>query len=70
LAARAELEYRSVARSIFGDDLGRELYALVTTCSDVVAFLKLPETDPTIELVLIAIRVEAEYTFVSRSLSG
>jgi hypothetical protein len=43
---------------------------LVTSYSDVVAFLKLSETDPAIGLVLIAIRVEPEYRSVSRSLSG
>jgi hypothetical protein len=43
---------------------------LVTSCSDVVGFLKSSETDPAIGLVLIAIRVEPEYRFVVRSLSG
>jgi hypothetical protein len=43
---------------------------LVTSYSDVVAFLKLSETDPAIGLVLIAIGVEPEYRSVSRSLSG
>jgi hypothetical protein len=43
---------------------------LVTSCSDVVAFLKLLKTDPMIGFVLIAIGVEAEYRYVSRSLSG
>jgi hypothetical protein len=43
---------------------------LVTSYSDVVAFLKLSKTDPAIGLVLIAIRVEPEYRSVSRSLSG
>jgi hypothetical protein len=43
---------------------------LVTSCSDIVAFLKLSETDPAIGLVLIAIGVELEYTSVSKSLSG
>ncbi len=41
---------------------------MVTSYSDVVAFLKLSETDPAIGLVLIAIRVEPEYRSVSRSL--
>jgi hypothetical protein len=43
---------------------------LVTSCSDVVAFLKLCEIDPAIKLVLIAIGVETEYRPVYRSLSG
>jgi hypothetical protein len=43
---------------------------LVTSCSDVVAFLKLLKTDPMIGFVLIAIGVEVEYRYVSRSLSG
>jgi hypothetical protein len=42
---------------------------LVTSYSDVVAFLKLSETDLVIRLILIAIRVEAEYRSVARSLS-
>jgi hypothetical protein len=43
---------------------------LVTSCSDVVAFLKLSKIDPVIKLVLIAIGVEPEYRLVYRSLSG
>jgi hypothetical protein len=70
LTARAEPKYRSVGRSIFGGDPGGQPYALVTSCSDVVAFLKLSETDPVIRLVLIAIGVEPEYKFVFISLSG
>jgi hypothetical protein len=62
--------YRYVARSIFRGESGGEPYALVTSCSDAVDFLKLSETDPTIGVVLIVIRVELEYRFVSRSLSG
>jgi hypothetical protein len=62
--SRAEPEYRSVARSIFGGDPGGESYALVTFCNDVVAFLKLSETDPTIGLILIAIEIVACYRSV------
>jgi hypothetical protein len=43
---------------------------LVTSCNDVIDFLKLSEIDPTIRLVLIAIGVESEYRSISRSLSG
>jgi hypothetical protein len=43
---------------------------LVTSCSDVVAFLKLSETDSMIGLVLIAIEVEPEYRSISRSRFG
>jgi hypothetical protein len=43
---------------------------LVTSYSDVVAFLKSSETDSAIRLILIAIGVETEYRFVARSLSG
>jgi hypothetical protein len=43
---------------------------LVTSCSDDVAFLKLSKTGPAIGLILIAIEVETEYRYVSRSLSG
>jgi hypothetical protein len=39
-------------------------------CSNVVDFLKSSRTDPIIGLVLIAIGVEPEYRYVSRSLSG
>jgi hypothetical protein len=67
--SRAEPEYRSVARSIFGGDPEGESYALVTFCNYVVAFLKLSETDPTIGLILIAIEIEACYRSVARSLS-
>jgi hypothetical protein len=69
LAASAETEYRSVTRSIFGGVSVGEPYALVTSYNDVVAFFKLSETDPTIALVLITIRVELEYRSVARSLS-
>jgi hypothetical protein len=41
---------------------------LITSCSDVVDFLKSSEIDPVIRLVLIAIEVEPEYRFVARSL--
>jgi hypothetical protein len=41
---------------------------LVTSCSDVVDFLKSSEIDPVIRLVLIAIGVEPEYRFIARSL--
>jgi hypothetical protein len=40
---------------------------LVTSCSDVVAFLK--SSDPVIGLVLIAIGIESEYRSVARSLN-
>jgi hypothetical protein len=70
VAGRAEPEYRSVARSIFGGVPGGEPYALVTSCSDDVAFLKSSETDLTIEHVLIAIGVESEYKSIARSLFG
>jgi hypothetical protein len=43
---------------------------LVTSCSDVVPFLKSSETNPVIGLVLIAIEVDPEYRYVARSLSG
>jgi hypothetical protein len=43
---------------------------LVTSCSDVVAFLKSSKIDPAIGLILIAIGVEAEYRSIARSLSG
>jgi hypothetical protein len=42
---------------------------LITSCCDVVIFLKFSETDPAIRLVLITIRVELEYRSVTRSLS-
>jgi hypothetical protein len=54
----------------FCGDRGGEPYALVTSCSDVVAFLKSSETDSAIGLVLIGIRVEMEYRSVDISLSG
>jgi hypothetical protein len=42
---------------------------LITSCCDVVIFLKFSETDPAIRLVLITIGVELEYRSVTRSLS-
>jgi hypothetical protein len=45
-------------------------WARVYTCSDIVDFLKSYRTNPTIELVLIAIGVEPDYRFISRSLFG
>jgi hypothetical protein len=41
---------------------------LVTSCSNLVAFLKSSETDLVIRLILIAIGVELEYRSVVRSL--
>jgi hypothetical protein len=43
---------------------------LITSCSDIVDFLKSSETDSVIGLILIAIRVEPEYRLIARSLSG
>jgi hypothetical protein len=43
---------------------------LVTTYSDIVAFLKSSKTDTTIRLALIAIGVEPEYRSISRPLFG
>jgi hypothetical protein len=43
---------------------------LVTSCCDIVVFLKLSETDLAIRLILLAIGVELEYRSVARSLSG
>jgi hypothetical protein len=45
-------------------------WARVYICSNVIDFLKSSRTDPVIGLVLIYIRVEPEYRYVSRSLSG
>jgi hypothetical protein len=47
-----------------------EPYALITSCSDVIDFLKSSETDPRLNSSLIAIAIEVEYRFVARSLSG
>jgi hypothetical protein len=69
LAARVEPKYRSVVRSIFGGVHEGELYALITSCSDAIAFLKSFETDLAIEVILIAIGVEPEYRSVYRSIS-
>jgi hypothetical protein len=38
-------EYRSVARSIFGGVPGGEPYTLITSCNDVVDFLKSSNSD-------------------------
>jgi hypothetical protein len=43
--------YSSVVRSIFGGVPGGEPYALITSCSDVVDFLKSSKSDPMIGLV-------------------
>jgi hypothetical protein len=50
-AARAETEYRSVARSIFGGVPGGESYALITSCSDVIDFMKSFESNPAIGFI-------------------
>jgi hypothetical protein len=50
-AARAETEYRSVVRSIFGGVPGGEPYVLITSCSDVVDLLKSSISDSTIRLI-------------------
>jgi hypothetical protein len=42
---------------------------LITSCCEVVNFLKFSETDSAIRLVLITIGVELEYRSVTRSLS-
>jgi hypothetical protein len=57
--ARVEPEYRSVVRSIFGGVPGGELYALITSCSNVVDFLKSSKSDLTIGLVLDSYRGRA-----------
>jgi hypothetical protein len=56
-------------RSIFGGVPGGDPYVLIISYSDVVSFLKSSEADPTIRIVLIAIRVESEYRSVAISLS-
>jgi hypothetical protein len=58
-AARAETEYRSVARSIFGGVPGGEAYGLITSCGGGVDFLKLSKSDPVIELVYNSYRGRA-----------
>jgi hypothetical protein len=58
-AARAEAKYRYVARSIFRGVSGGEPYALITTCSDVVDFLKSSKTNMTIGLMLDSYRGRA-----------
>jgi hypothetical protein len=55
-AARAELEHRFVAGSIFEGVSGGEPYALITSCSDVVDFLKLSKSDLAIRLVFDSYR--------------
>ncbi len=62
--------YRSVVRSIFGGVPKGKPYALITSCSDVVDFLKSSKSDLVIGLVFNSYRVEPEYRSVSRSLSG
>jgi hypothetical protein len=43
---------------------------LITSCSDVVDFLKSYETNPVIGLILDSYRIETEYKSVARSLFG
>jgi hypothetical protein len=69
-AARAELEYKFIARSIFGGVSEGESYVLITSCSDIIYFLKSSKSDPTIELVFDNYQVEPEYRSVTKSLSG
>jgi hypothetical protein len=58
-AARAELEYRSVVRSIFEGVPRGEPYALITSCSDVVDFLKSSISDLVIGVVFDSYRGRA-----------
>jgi hypothetical protein len=60
----------SAVISIFGGVPGGEPYALITYCSDVIDFLKSSKSNPAIRLIFNSYRVEAEYRFVARSLSG
>jgi hypothetical protein len=53
------LEYRSISRSIFERVPGGESYALITSCNDVVDFLRSSETDPVIGIVLNSYRGRA-----------
>jgi hypothetical protein len=46
-----ESEYRSVARSILGEVPRGEPYALITSCSGVVDFLKSSKSDLAIGLI-------------------
>jgi hypothetical protein len=50
-AAMVESEYRSVVRSIFRWVPGREHYVLITSCSDIVDFLKSSKTDLAIRFI-------------------
>jgi hypothetical protein len=68
-ATRVEAEHRSVARSIFEGVPREESYALITSCSDVVDFLSRLNLIRRLDSSLIAIRVEAKYISVVRSLS-
>jgi hypothetical protein len=48
-----------MARSIFGGVLGGDPYALITSCCDVVDFLKSSKTDPMIGLIFDSYRGRA-----------
>jgi hypothetical protein len=57
-------------RSIFGGVPRGENYALITSYSDVVDFLKSSKSNLAIRLIFNSYRVESEYISVARSLSG
>jgi hypothetical protein len=69
VVASPELEYRSVARSIFEVVPRGDFYTLITSCIDVVDLFKSSEIDLAIGLVFNSYRVEPEYRSVARSLS-
>jgi hypothetical protein len=70
IAIGVETEYRSVSRSLSGWGPKRELNAPIVTESEMTDLLRLLKLIWQPDLSMLAIRVEPEYTSVTRSLSG
>jgi hypothetical protein len=70
LAIGVEIEYRSVARSLFGCGPNGEPNAPIYTGSEVVDLLRWSKLIRWSDSFMLAIGVELEYRSVPRSLSG
>jgi hypothetical protein len=69
IAIGVEPEYRSVSRSLSGWSLKGELNALIIAESEMTDLLRLLKLIWQSDMSMLAIGVETEYRFVTRSLS-
>jgi hypothetical protein len=70
IAIRVEPEYRSVSRSLSGWGPKGDPNGPITAESEMMDLLRLLKLIWQLDLSMLAIGVEAEYRFVTRSLSG